>query len=577
MYELATVYALYQARLKAANAMDFDDLLINMIRLMDLSAEVKERYQQQFQYVLVDEYQDTNYIQFVLVRKLAEPQNNICVVGDDAQSIYSFRGADIRNILNFRQVYPNAKLFKLERNYRSTQTIVNAANSLIHKNIHQIEKTVYSENDEGQPLNVQAYMDDRTEALGVATKIQRMRHKGYDSFAVLYRTNAQSRVIENELRKLNIPYRIYGGTSFYQRKEIKDALGYLRLAVNRRDNEALLRIVGFPGRGIGETTMKKVSENAIANHCAYLDVMRKPDETGLEVASGTKKKLQAFAQLIDGYAAQSDEMDAFSFAEMVMRTSGVMTALAVDRSTEGIDRAQNVQELLTAIHEFVDQRTKEGIDYTPITDFLSEVSLLTDQDDNLTDTTERVTLMTVHAAKGLEFPVVFIVGLEENLFPSQFAVKPSEIEEERRLLYVAITRAMEQCHLSFARQRFRNGSFSFASQSRFFNDIDRRFFSVQQSAVSSQTAPDRPAMPKIQSIPSIPITMSTPKTPVRQEQTPITSSWNAGDRVAHRVFGQGTVVRVYRDEVTENDKIEILFDTQGTKTLLLTHAKLERV
>ena len=577
MYELATVYALYQARLKAANAMDFDDLLINMIRLMDLSTEVKERYQQQFQYVLVDEYQDTNYIQFVLVRKLAEPQNNICVVGDDAQSIYSFRGADIRNILNFRQVYPNAKLFKLERNYRSTQTIVNAANSLIHKNIHQIEKTVYSENDEGQPLNVQAYMDDRTEALGVATKIQRMRHKGYDSFAVLYRTNAQSRVIENELRKLNIPYRIYGGTSFYQRKEIKDALGYLRLAVNRRDNEALLRIVGFPGRGIGETTMKKVSENAIANHCAYLDVMRKPDETGLEVASGTKKKLQAFAQLIDGYAAQSDEMDAFSFAEMVMRTSGVMTALAVDRSTEGIDRAQNVQELLTAIHEFVDQRTKEGIDYTPITDFLSEVSLLTDQDDNLTDTTERVTLMTVHAAKGLEFPVVFIVGLEENLFPSQFAVKPSEIEEERRLLYVAITRAMEQCHLSFARQRFRNGSFSFASQSRFFNDIDRRFFSVQQSAVSSQTAPERPAMPKIQSIPSIPITISTPKTPVRQEQTPITSSWNAGDRVAHRVFGQGTVVRVYRDEVTENDKIEILFDTQGTKTLLLTHAKLERV
>ena len=572
MYELATVYALYQARLKAANAMDFDDLLINMIRLMDLSTEVKERYQQQFQYVLVDEYQDTNYIQFVLVRKLAEPQNNICVVGDDAQSIYSFRGADIRNILNFRQVYSNAKLFKLERNYRSTQTIVNAANSLIHKNIHQIEKTVYSENDEGQPLNVQAYMDDRTEALGVATKIQRMRHKGYDSFAVLYRTNAQSRVIENELRKLNIPYRIYGGTSFYQRKEIKDALGYLRLAVNRRDNEALLRIVGFPGRGIGETTMKKVSENAIANHCAYLDVMRKPDESGLEVASGTKKKLQAFAQLIDGYAAQSDEMDAFSFAEMVMRTSGVMTALAVDRSTEGIDRAQNVQELLTAIHEFVDQRTNEGIDYTPITDFLSEVSLLTDQDDNLTDTTERVTLMTVHAAKGLEFPVVFIVGLEENLFPSQFAVKPSEIEEERRLLYVAITRAMEQCHLSFARQRFRNGSFSFASQSRFFNDIDRRFFEVNRPA-----APDRPAMPKIQSIPSIPITMSTPKTPVRQEQTPITSSWNAGDRVAHRVFGQGTVVRIYRDEVTENDKIEIHFDTQGTKTLLLTHAKLERV
>ena len=565
MYELATVYALYQARLKAANAMDFDDLLINMIRLMNTNPEVCDRYQQQFQYILVDEYQDTNYIQFVLVKKLAEPQNNICVVGDDAQSIYSFRGADIRNILNFRQVYPEARLFKLERNYRSTQTIVNAANSLIHKNIHQIEKTVYSENDEGQPLQVQAYMDDRTEALGVATKIQRMRHKGYDAFAVLYRTNAQSRVIENELRKLNIPYRIYGGTSFYQRKEIKDALGYLRLAVNRRDNEALLRIVGFPGRGIGETTMKKVAENAIEHHRCYLDVMRSPDETGLEVASGTKKKLQAFAQLIDGFAAQSEELDAFAFTEMVLRTSGVMTALAVDLSTEGVDRAQNVQELLTAIHEFVDQRAQEGVDYTPITDFLSEVSLLTDQDDNLTDTSERVTLMTVHAAKGLEFPVVFIVGLEENLFPSQFAVKPSEVEEERRLLYVAITRAMEQCYLSFAKQRFRNGSFSFASQSRFFNDIDRRFMGVERAAA-----------PKVQSVPNIPIIQSAPKTPVCQEQTPIISSWKAGDRVSHRVFGQGTVVRVYRDEVTENDKIEIAFDTQGTKTLLLTHAKLER-
>ena len=567
MYELATVYALYQARLKAANAMDFDDLLINMIRLMNLNPEVCERYQEQFRYILVDEYQDTNYIQFVLVKKLAEPQNNICVVGDDAQSIYSFRGADIRNILNFRQVYPEARLFKLERNYRSTQTIVNAANSLIHKNIHQIEKTVYSENDEGQPLQVQAYMDDRTEALGVATKIQRMRHKGYDAFAVLYRTNAQSRVIENELRKLNIPYRIYGGTSFYQRKEIKDALGYLRLAVNRRDNEALLRIVGFPGRGIGETTMKKVSENAIEHHRCYLDVMRSPDETGLEVASGTKKKLQAFAQMIDGFATQSEEMDAFAFTEMVLRTSGVTTALAVDLSTEGIDRAQNVQELLTAIHEFVEQRAQEGIDFTPITDFLSEVSLQTDQDDNLTDTSERVTLMTVHAAKGLEFPVVFIVGLEENLFPSQFAVKPSEVEEERRLLYVAITRAMEQCYLSFAKQRFRNGSFSFASQSRFFNDIDRRFMGVERASTQERV--------QISSRPRD-IEISTPRTPVRQEQIPVVSSWKAGDRVSHRVFGQGTVVRVYRDEVTENDKIEINFDTQGTKTLLLTHAKLER-
>ena len=569
MYEFATVYELYQIRLKAANAMDFDDLLINMLRLLEVCPEAREKYRQQFQYILVDEYQDTNYIQFQLVKKLAEPQNNICVVGDDAQSIYSFRGADIRNILNFRQVYPNARLFKLERNYRSTQTIVNAANSLIHKNVHQIEKTVYSEKEEGAPLNLQPYMDDKAEALGVAMKIQRMKHKGYDSFAVLYRMNAQSRVIEGELRKLNIPYRIYGGTSFYQRKEIKDALGYLRLAVNARDNEALLRIVGFPGRGIGETTMKKVSANATEHHRCYLDVMRDPDETGLDVSAATKKKLQAFALLIDGYHEQSEAMDAFRFAEMVMRTSGVMTALALDRTAEGIDRAQNVQELLNAIHEFVEGRQNEGIDFTPVTDFLSEVSLLTDQDENLTDTTERVTLMTVHAAKGLEFPVVFIVGMEENLFPSQFAVRPQDIEEERRLLYVAITRAMEQCYVSFARQRFRNGSFSFNSPSRFLNDIDKRYFEMTRP-----TMPTNPANPVITTGRTMP---TNPTRPVSGATSEIASSvWKAGDRVAHRVFGEGTVTRIYRDEVTENDKIEINFDTQGTKTLLLTHAKLER-
>ncbi len=569
MYELATVYEQYQVRLRAANAMDFDDLLINTLVLMRTFPEVRTQIQEQFQYILVDEYQDTNYIQFLLVKQLAEPQNNICVVGDDAQSIYSFRGADIRNILNFRQQYPDAQLFKLERNYRSTQTIVNAANSLIHKNIHQIEKTVYSEKEAGQPLHLQPYMDDRTEALGVATSIQKQKHKGYDSFAVLYRTNAQSRVIENELRKLNIPYRIYGGISFYQRKEIKDVLSYLRLAVNPRDNEALLRIYAFPGRGIGETTMKKVSLNAIEHHKSYLDVMRHPEDTGLDVNAGVMKKLCAFAQYMDSLSEQSESLDAYAFTEMVLRTSGVMTALALDRSQEGIDRAQNVQELLNAIREFVEQRVNEGIDYTPITDFLSEVSLQTDQDENLTDTSERVTLMTVHAAKGLEFPVVFIVGLEENLFPSQFAVKPSEVEEERRLLYVAITRAMEQCYLSFARQRFRNGTFNFASPSRFLNDIDRQFFELTRPRNVETSTPRFTGIPVSRE-------PEKPKTPVSNAQTPIASSWKEGDRVSHRVFGIGTVLRVYRDEVTENDKIEINFDIQGTKTLLLTHAKLER-
>ena len=576
-YRMAEIYRVYQQRLRTAAAMDFDDLLFNMNRLLENRPDICAKYQDLFHYILVDEYQDTNYSQYLIVRRLAEPQKNICVVGDDAQSIYSFRGADIRNILNFRQVYPQARLFKLEQNYRSTQNIVNAANSLIHKNINQIEKTVYSKKEQGQPLTLQAYMDDRTEALGVATHIQKMRHKGYDSFAVLYRTNAQSRVIEGELRKLNIPYRIYGGTSFYQRKEIKDALGYFRLAVNGRDNEALLRIVGFPGRGIGETSLKKVALNAIEHHCSYLDVMRRPDDTGLDVNAGAKKKMQTFAGLIDTFHEQSDTMDAFQFAETVLRTSGVMTALATDLTQEGIDRAQNVQELLNAIREFVAQRQNEGIDYTPISDFLSEVSLLTDQDEHLEDTTERVTLMTVHAAKGLEFPVVFIVGMEENLFPSQFAERPQEIEEERRLLYVAVTRAMEQCHLSFAKQRFRNGSFSFASPSRFLKDIDRQYFSLQQLPTSNpysrSNTPGIPTIPSASRTPSF----STPVAPNNNPTIPLKSEWKAGDRVSHRVFGQGTVNRVYRDEVTENDKIEITFDTQGTKTLLLTHAKLERI
>ena len=572
MYELTAVYEIYQARLRAANAMDFDDLLLNMLRLMDQHPDVREQLQQLFRYILVDEYQDTNYVQYLLVSRLAEPQQNICVVGDDAQSIYSFRGADIRNILNFQRQYPNARLFKLERNYRSTQTIVNAANSLIHKNIHQIEKTVFSEKEQGLPLRLQAYMDDRAEALGVATIISKARGKhGYDDIAVLYRTNAQSRAFENELRKLNIPYRIYGGTSFYQRKEIKDCLGYFRLAVNPRDNEALLRIVGFPGRGIGDTTMKKVATHAIEHHRAYLDVMRSPDETGLEVSAAIKTKLRTFATLMDSLRQLSEETDAFTFAEQTLRTTGVMTAMAVDLSPEGIDRAQNVQELLNAIREFVAQRQEEGIDFTPITDFLSEVSLQTDQDENLTDTTERVTLMTVHSAKGLEFPIVFIAGMEENLFPSQFCIKPNEIEEERRLLYVAITRAMERCYLSYARQRFRNGQMMFNSPSRFLKDIDRTYFEVKQSA------PEKPSFSLTDRFSFKPASLVRPKTPVSGATTAIESDWTAGDRVTHRVFGEGTVVRVYRDEATENDKIEINFDKQGTKTLLLTHAKLERI
>lgn len=590
MYNLPEVYKTYQQRLLSANAMDFDDLLMNICVLFHRYPEVLRYYQNIFQYVLVDEYQDTNYAQYLIVKQLAEPQNNVCVVGDDAQSIYSFRGADIRNILTFQQGYPNAKLFKLERNYRSTQTIVNAANSLIHHNENQIFKNVFSEKEVGNRLGVYAYMSDRDEASGIASLIKeekaRDSHLTYDDIAVLYRTNAQSRVLENELRRLNIPYRIYGGTSFYQRKEIKDAIGYFRLAANPKDNEALVRIINYPARGIGDTTLRKVSAYAVAHNISMFEVVQNPLEAGF--SASTAKRLQDFASMMAHFIELMETKDAYEFAETVMRQSGIMTAAALDRSPEGIDRKQNLDELLSGLHEFVQQRIDEGIAFTPIQDFLAEVSLLTDQDENIQDHMARVTLMTVHAAKGLEFASVHIVGLEEQLFPSQFCQSPAEIEEERRLLYVAITRAMKNCTLSFARSRFTNGSLGFTSQSRFLKDIDRQFLQLMDNRAPStqrfSTTPNLFRTPSISKTPSIPTTPSVTITPSTfststqsTSQVPITSEWKPNDRISHRVFGNGTILRIYRDEGTGNDKIDILFDEKGQKTLLLTYAKLERL
>ncbi len=583
MYKMAEVYQAYQVRLKAANAMDFDDLLINMNALMEQNAEVRDKYQQAFQYVLVDEYQDTNYVQYLLVKHLAEPQNRICVVGDDAQSIYSFRGADIRNILGFQRDYPHSHLYKLERNYRSTQTIVNAANSLIHHNEHQIPKEVYSEKEEGQRIDLNAYMSDRDEGEAVAKAISKdhtLLRRDYNDMAILYRTNAQSRAFENELRKRNIPYRIYGGTSFYQRKEIKDAIAYFRLAVNPLDNEALLRVINFPSRGIGDTTLRKVSDTAIIHGISMMDVVTHPLECSLPVQGATAKKLILFSDLIARLREAAETKDAYEFAEMALGQSGVRTATMLDRTPEGIDRAENLQELLNGIYEFVDKRTEEGVSFTPITDFLAEVSLLTDQDENLADQTSRVTLMTIHAAKGLEFPIVYVVGMEENLFPSQYCVKPSEIEEERRLLYVAITRAMECCHMSYARQRFRNGQVAFTSPSRFLNDIDRHYLEVA-APPAAQPLYDRPRWGNNTWTDDddnyTKPTFSKPLKPVKAAMNIgqiADTDYPSGSRVYHRVFGEGTVQRVYCEN--DNDKIDILFDTKGQKTLLLTYAKLEK-
>ena len=583
--EVSRIYSEYNRRLNACNAMDFDDLLFMTNTLFKNHEEVLHKYQDFFRYILVDEYQDTNYSQYLIVKRLAEPENHICVVGDDAQSIYSFRGANIENILTFQKGYENAKLFKLERNYRSTQTIVNAANSLIRHNRGQIPKAVYSELALGERLQLSTYMSDRDEGKAVAQQMKLLYRQGYDyeSMAVLYRTNAQSRVIEDELRHLGIPYRIYGGMSFYQRKEIKDAIAYFRLAVNPHDNEAFARVINYPLRGIGETTVMKVREASRLSGLSMMEAIANPEAAKLDVTAATMKKLTAFLEMMNGFAERVATMDAYEFATIMMRDTGVMREAKADTTPEGVARLENLEEMLAGIHEFVEQRLRDGVSFTPMTEFLSEVSLLTDQDENQDDNQARITLLTVHAAKGLEFKVTFIVGLEENLFPSQFCQAPKEIEEERRLLYVAITRSMERCYLTNARQRFRNGQTVFSSPSRFLKDIDTCYVQQTQSmssytpqpikiqahttsAVSSSSSLS--ASGKLKSV-SKQVGSSTTKT--RKE---VRSEWKKQDRVVHKVFGAGLVLDVYHEN--DNDKIDIQFDNVGKKTLLLTYAKLTR-
>ena len=583
MYDMVRIYIEYNRRLKAANAMDFDDLLMKTNQLFAKNSEILAKYQEIFEYVLVDEYQDTNYSQYLLVKQLAAPENKVCVVGDDAQSIYSFRGADISNILNFQKGYADAKLFKLERNYRSTQTIVNAANSLIRHNKGQIQKTIYSELRIGERISLATHMSDRDEAKAVAQQIQLLMrlntdNLSYDDIAVMYRTNAQSRVIEDELRQLSIPYRIYGGMSFYQRKEIKDALGYLRLATNQRDDESFLRIVNYPTRGIGETTVSKLYEASRSNKCGLMAIASAPETLGTELSVAMQKKVLEFAQMIQRFATQATEKDAYTFAKEVLTESGVMREAKADTTQEGITRWENLEEMLSSIHEFCERRKNEGVDFTYIADFLSEVSLLTDLDENVDDTQARVTLLTIHSAKGLEFNTTFIVGMEENLFPSAFCQTAREIEEERRLLYVAITRSMERCYMMWARQRFRNGQVTFTTPSRFLKDIDGQFI-LQTDGSKSARKPIPSARKEMSSsIHSVSANAHLTRTTGLQEKGKkkvIRSEWKKDDRINHRVFGNGTVLAVYREN--DNDKIDIQFDKVGKKTLLVTYAKLERI
>lgn len=587
----ADIFYEYNRRLKLCNAMDFDDLLFNSFRLLNDSAQARNKYQQQFQYVLVDEYQDTNFVQYKIVSLLAAPQNNICVVGDDAQSIYAFRGADINNILHFQDLYANSKLFKLERNYRSTQNIVNLANSLIRRNADQIKKDIYSEKEEGAKAVLTQLFDDRAEAKNIVDNIGKLKqqYSSYDSFAILYRTNAQSRVIEDELRKQDIPYRIYGSVSFYQRKEIKDALAYIRLTVNHQDNESLLRIINTPARGIGETTMNKVSQAARDNDVAIFEVVRRPAQFNVGISNATISKLMSFAQMIESMQDKQQTLDAFAYAKEVIQKSTMLANAIADNSQEGIDRQENLQELLGSINEFVEERKRnQEIENATIAEFLQDVSLMTDQDENINDPTPRVSLMTVHAAKGLEFPVVFIAGMEEQLFPSQFAQSRQEIEEERRLFYVAITRAEEQLFISNARQRFKNGAVAISAVSRFVNELDPHY--LTKVATNSNSYWNDNWMSNLKKDFDLPYyhkpaTAPTPSTSLKQigtrtvsdttDRRQVKTNYPIGSTVQHKTFGIGKVLSAY--EENGNEKIEILFQQHGKKTLLLKFAVLTLV
>ena len=477
------IYKRYAERCRLANAMDFDDLLVNTYRLFRDFPDVLRQYVDRFRYVLVDEYQDTNYVQGCIVWQLTQERRAICVVGDDAQSIYSFRGANIGNILGFTERYGGARIFKLEQNYRSTKMIVNAANSLIARNSEQIRKTVFSDRGEGDPLALYSAYSDFEEGEIVANKISELRRREglrFSDFAILYRTNAQSRIFEEAFRKRAFPYRIYGGLSFYQRKEIKDVIAYFRLICNRDDEEAFKRIINYPARGIGDKTVLKVRDAAMEHGVSLWQVLMNPVGYGLDVNKGTLAKLQNFAAMIDGFAVIADEKNALEVARAVLKESGIRDEIYSDRSVEGKARQENVEELLNGIQDFVDVRREEGNANDKLTDFLSEVSLMSDLDNDDEGDGERIALMTIHSAKGLEFSTVFVVGLEEELFPNQCAQNSlREMEEERRLFYVAITRAKDHCVLSFAKSRYKYGQFNFCEPSRFIKEIDTRYIAMQ--------------------------------------------------------------------------------------------------
>lgn len=594
------IYERYEQRCRQSDAMDFDDLLLNTFILFRDHQDVLKRYGTSFKYILVDEYQDTNYAQHCIVWQLTRDGAKVCVVGDDAQSIYSFRGANLDNMLKFSKLYPDSKLFKLEQNYRSTQTIVEAAGSLICKNHAQIPKKVFSENEEGDKIKVLCAHSDLEESEMVANRmldLHTFKDVPWSQIAILYRTNAQSRPLEEALRKRGLPYKIYGGLSFYQRKEIKDVIAYFRISVNPNDEEAFKRIINYPARGIGQTTVGKILSVAMDNGVSLWSVISNPADYRLDVNSGTAAKLSAFKTMLESFMADASSVDAQQLSERIVNETGIMRELQADTTVEGIGRKDNVEELLANIAQFCLDRKEEGNERCFMTDYLSEVSLMTDQDNETDEDLEKVTLMTVHAAKGLEFDAVFIVGLEENLFPSDMSGDSErEIEEERRLFYVAMTRARKYLTLLYATTRFKYGSVDFCTPSRFLKDIDSRYLNMAGES-SSGTVPFGSgrslfsSKPKLEPKGTVPGSQFKPRTefeakPTRKpwehgkfqkvtesmlKDTAPSQGLSVGNVIEHERFGLGTVLSV---EGTGGDtKAVIKFLNVGEKTLLLKFAR----
>ncbi len=611
MPEVGRIYKVYQQRCRTSNAMDFDDLLLNTYMLFKENKDVLAAYANALRFILVDEYQDTNYAQQCIIEQLTSVHQHICVVGDDAQSIYSFRGANIDNILNFQKVFQGARLFKLEQNYRSTQCIVQAANSLIHKNQWQIEKNVFSRNEEGERLSMRVLASDREEALFVGNEIKAKvchDHAEYSDFAILYRTNSQSRAFEEQFMKSSIPYHIYGGMSFYQRKEIKDVTAYLRLVVNNNDDEAFRRTLKYPSKGIGDTTIQKIAQAAQERNVSMWEAVTNPIATTLSLNRGTMGKLLAFTGMIANFTDKAATENAANLVTNIVKTTGITQDIYSSNEPEDKARQENLEEFLSSVHEFVESAREEGMSEM-LTDFLNDVSLLSDrgtEDDDIA----KVTLMTVHSAKGLEFPEVYVVGLEENIFPSQMCTdSPRALEEERRLLYVAITRAERQCTLTCAKSRYRYGKMEFGTPSRFLREIDSRFIKKQgTSGIVGNNIRQRKnffgAVPEYAKQPDYGVRRTVAQ-PVRAEikpqtdaqsvnvakpltrmstayakpsyatQAKIAGSLSVGTAVEHDRFGKGVVTAI--NGSGDSTKATVNFEIVGTKQLLLKFAKLRVV